>query len=174
VRSIAHQPLAPWFAAGGERAPARGRAKPRVGINWAGNPKFAQDAVRSAHLDQLELLLQVSEVEWCSLHRGHREAEAEAYGLDQPLKDAADFLDTARVIAGLDLVISTETAVPNLSAALGVPTCVLAAPDVDWRWNGWYADVTVCRQDEPGEWAQAVAQALECLAGHLSRTASAA
>src|SRR4029077_5590671 len=121
IRSLSEVPCTPWLALETPRTPRR---RPRVGLNWAGNPAFTYDFVRSTHLDQLAMLLQVGDVEWCSLHRGHLEHEAAAFGLPQPLLEARDFLDTACVIYDLDLVISTETAVPNLSAAMGVRTCV--------------------------------------------------
>jgi hypothetical protein len=68
------------------------------------------------------------------------------------------------VLRGLDLVISTETAVPNLSAARGVPTCVMSVKDVDWRWTGWHRGVTVCDQDTPGDWSGPTAKAAAVLA----------
>ncbi len=153
LKSIEDVPVEPWL-----RAPAveRREGRPRVGINWAGNPNFTFDHIRSTGLDHLAELFRETGVDWVSLHKGRREDEAERYGLPQPLREARDFLDTARVIAGLDLVISTETAVPNLSAALGVPTCLLAAVDHDWRWRSWYRGVTVCAQREPGDWSGAV------------------
>lgn len=157
IRSVEDLPTEPWL-----RVPASTRPgnRPRIGLNWAGNPSFHYDRIRSAHLHDMAPLLEIPAVEWVSLHKGHRESEAEEFGLPQPLKDAEDFYDTAVVIAGLDMVISTETAVPNLSAALGVPTCVLAAVDYDWRWRSWYRDVTVCGQDAPGDWKGAVAKAV--------------
>ena len=76
--------------------------------------------------------------------------------------------DTAVVLSGLDLVISTETAVPNLSAALGIPTCILSTPDPDWRWTCWYAGVSICRQEVAGNWFGAIAGALEVIRSTLS------
>jgi Flp pilus assembly protein TadD len=169
IDTAARIPNTPWIRLpaedGVDAAPRSG--KPRIGINWAGNPRFAFDAVRSTHLAELALLLSVGDVEWCSLHKGHLEHEAEAHGLVQPLREARDFLDTARVIAGLDLVISTETAIPNLSAAMGVRTCVLAGADVDWRWGAWYPGVTICRQQSPGNWFGPLAAALEVIREEL-------
>ena len=169
ARSLADIPTEPWI-----HVPATGDAgdRPRIGINWAGNPMYAYDAVRSTSLDSFAPLLEVPGIEWVSLHRGTREAEAEAYGLSQPLRDALDFADTAGVIAGLDLVISTETAIPNLSAAMGVPTCVMSAQDVDWRWGAWYRDVTVCAQQSPGNWFGPIADASGALLGLLERAAA--
>ena len=70
----------------------------------------------------------------------------------EPLEKAADFLDTAQAIAGLDFVVSTESAVAHLAAAMGVRTCVLAMQDSHWSWSSWYPDVTVCPQREAGNW----------------------
>jgi Flp pilus assembly protein TadD len=158
LRSADQIPVEPWIRV---PAPPRRCGRLRVGVNWAGNPSFHFDRSRSMSLDALSGLLAVPQVEWVSLHKGNREDEAERHGLPQPLRDARDFHDTTRVIAGLDLVISTETAVPNLSAAMGVPTCVLAAVDHDWRWRTWFSGVTVCAQDALGHWPGAVARAAD-------------
>lgn len=161
VRTLDDLPSAPWLAIA---APERTSERLRVGLNWAGNPNYAYDAVRSTPLATFAPLLSLTDVEWVSLHRGVREHEAAAFGLAEPLAGAGDFLATARVLRTLDFVISTETAVPNLAGALGVPTAVLTTPDVDWRWRGWYPSVTACPQDRPGEWPGAIARALEVLA----------
>ena len=68
---------------------------------------------------------------------------------------------SAEVLRTCDLVISTETAVPNLSAAMGIPTVVLTSPDYDWRWTDWYPGVRVCPQWVSGDWTGALAGALE-------------
>lgn len=160
VRDVLGIPVTPWLGMARSSMPS---GRPRVGLNWAGNPSYAYDAVRSTSLETFAPLLSIGDVEWISLHRGAREDEAETFGLAQPLRDAADFLDTARVIADLDLVLSTETAIPNLSAAMGVPTCVLTTMDYDWRWTAWYADVTVCAQEAPGNWFGPMAGAAEAI-----------
>jgi len=152
------------------RAPRRD-GPPRIGINWAGNPSFHYDRIRSTSLESLAPLLAVPGVEWVSLHKGHCEHEAARYGLPQPLREARDFYDTAVVLAGLEMVVSTETAVPNLSAALGTPTCVLVAVDHDWRWRSWYRDVAICSQEEPGVWASAVNKALTAVTGLIRAAA---
>lgn len=165
LRRIADVPVAPWIR---RPAPAARGGALRVGINWAGNPAYAYDAVRSTSLAAFAPLLERPGIEWVSLHRGVREDEAEAYGLPQPLREARDFLDTADAIASLDAVVSTETAIPNLSAAMGVPTFVMSVRDVDWRWRSWYRGVTVCAQEAPGDWSGPVAAAaagLDALAG---------
>jgi Flp pilus assembly protein TadD len=173
ARRIEDLPTAPWLAVPPPGEPRRGL---RVGINWAGNPAYAYDAVRSTSLETFAPLLEIPGVEWVSLHRGVRESEADDFGLAQPLRDAKDFLDTARVVAGLDMVVSTETAVPNLSAAMGVPTCVMSVRDVDWRWGAWYRGVRVCAQQVPGNWYGPISDVagalLELVDGAVARPAA--
>ncbi len=166
IDSLEKIPNRPWLHL---PRPTGGSDRLRVGLNWAGNPSYAYDAVRSTTLQELQLFLQVPNVEWVSLHKGHLEHEAEAFGLPQPLREAGDFYDTATVIQDLDLVISTETAIPNLSAALGVRTCVLTGPSPDWRWKSWYPNVTICRQEAPGNWFGAIAAALEVIREELEQ-----
>jgi len=76
---------------------------------------------------------------------------------------AADFQDTADIIAGLDLVISVDTSVAHLAGAMGKPVWVLvAAHAIDWHWlrdrsdSPWYASARVFRQAAPGDWASVV------------------
>lgn len=72
---------------------------------------------------------------------------------------AADFERTAEIIAGLDLVISVDTAVAHLAASLGKPVWVLLpARGADWRWlrarddSPWYPSARLLRQRAAGDW----------------------
>ena len=55
-----------------------------------------------------------------------------------------DFADTAALVETLDLVISVDTSVVHLAAALGKPVWVLNRFDTCWRWllnrddSPWY------------------------------------
>jgi ADP-heptose:LPS heptosyltransferase len=78
---------------------------------------------------------------------------------------ARDFQDTADLIAGLDLVITVDTAVAHLAASLGKPTWILLpAAKTDWRWqkertdSPWYPSVRLFRQGSAGDWAGVIAQ----------------
>lgn len=158
IKSAGEIPKKPWFNLP-ETDNQKGKLK--FGLNWAGKPSYKYDYFRSAHLENLKILLQVPDVEWYSLHKGHLEHEADEFGLKQPLKDAKDFYDTALFIKTLDLVVSTETAIPNLSAALGVRTCVLTNTDYpNWRWKSWYDNVVVCPQEIQGNWFAPVLKVL--------------
>jgi hypothetical protein len=82
-------------------------------------------------------------------------------------------MDTAAVMMNVDLVISSDTAVPHLAGALGVPVW-LALPFVpDWRWLldrsdcPWYPSMRLFRQRALGDWtgvfSEIQAALLECL-----------
>ena len=45
------------------------------------------------------------------------------------------FADTARCLHGLDLLITSDTAVAHLAGALGLKVWVVLSTVVDWRWS---------------------------------------
>jgi hypothetical protein len=67
-------------------------------------------------------------------------------------------MDTAAVIQHLDLVISSDTAVPHLAGALAVPVWVALSLVPDWRWMlqredcPWYPTMRLFRQTQYGIW----------------------
>jgi len=85
----------------------------------------------------------------------------------------ADFDDTAALVAGLDLVISVDTAVAHLAGALGRPVWVLSRYDACWRWlagrrdSPWYPSLRLYRQPNPGDWESLLAE----VAGDLQKLA---
>ena len=88
--------------------------------------------------------------------------------------------DTARLLAGLDLVLTVDTMVAHLAGALGRPTWLLLHADPDWRWGGggrspWYPGIRQFRQRVPGDWSGPVADLEAALAAHagLPRTQAA-
>ncbi|RFZ82778.1 ADP-heptose--LPS heptosyltransferase [Mucilaginibacter terrenus] len=70
--------------------------------------------------------------------------------------------DYARVISGLDLLITVDSMPAHLAGALNVPVWTLLHADPDWRWmsNGdyspWYPSMRLFRQQEQGNWSSVV------------------
>ena len=153
-------------AAWAGRLPAAGR---RVGLVWAGNPKYANDRVRSLNPARLAPLAAVPGVTWVSLQKSSTVPPPPELHLFDGTADLHDFADTAALISHLDLVIAADTAVAHLSAAMGKPTWVLLPAVPDWRWmlgradSPWYPSVRLFRQATAGDWVPVVAEVAAAL-----------
>jgi Flp pilus assembly protein TadD len=148
----------------------------RVGINWQGFPGRFEDKGRSFPLALFQALAG-PDVRLISLQKGA--GEEQIAGVDFPvetlagLDDGGDaFVDTAAVMANLDLVITSDTSVAHLAGALGRPVWVALRRVPDWRWmldradSPWYPTMRLFRQTADGDWAPvfaAMAQALRAL-----------
>jgi hypothetical protein len=152
-----------------------GTKRPRVGLVWSGNRNYGRDALRSLSLRQLEPLMGVSGTGFVSLQKG--EAAKELQRSDWPILDrmneCADFLDTAALIANLDLVISVDTSVAHLAGALGKPVWLLNRFESEWRWqldredSPWYPTMRIFGQPAFGDWNSV----LQKIARELNRVA---
>jgi hypothetical protein len=128
----------------------------KVGIRWAGNPQFEHEQHRRFDPQPLIDLHEVNGVTLYSLQRDDNLID----GL--PFADLRDqmktFDDTASIIQGLDLVITSCTSIAHLSAALGKETWVIVPilPYYAWAAPGessvWYDSVRLFRQTQYGNW----------------------
>ncbi|MBF0329962.1 MAG: tetratricopeptide repeat protein [Nitrospirae bacterium] len=135
-----------------------------IGIVWAGNPKNANDKVRSLSLDLFAPLSELKNIQFYSLQKGEASAQINTRSL--AIKDLTseiqDFSDTAALIMNLDLIISVDTAVAHLAGALAKPVWLLIPPIPDWRWqlnkddSPWYPTMKLFRGYKEGEWADVV------------------
>jgi len=139
-----------------------------VGLVWAGRESHLVEAQRSLDLVQLKPLTEVAGCRFFALHEDDRSEELAAAGMADTVTDLSgqlsDFGDTARVIAGLDLVIGVDTAVVHLAGALNVPVWTMLAKIGDWRWmleredTPWYPAMRLFRQTERGDWSPVIAR----------------
>lgn len=144
----------------------------RVGLVWAGNPRrfsvlqSQTDQRRSLALQQLVPLERCKGIDFISLQLGDASAETAHSPKDMVLRDFTahieDFADTAALVANLDLVISVDTSVAHLAAAMGKPVWMLSRYDACWRWmregedTPWYPTMRIFRQPSPGDWTSVI------------------
>ncbi len=160
ARGFEDVPVAPWIEAPDIEVdlPGAGPGELAVGIVWAGNPGFSDDRQRSPGLRWFLPFLDKPGLRLYSLQKGDGEAQLR----DAPpelVRLGADFHDTAAIMKRLDLVVSSDTSIPHLAGALGVPLWLALSHNPDWRWmrgrddSPWYPTARLFRQRSPGDWA---------------------
>lgn len=158
------------------------RRRPRVGLAWAGNPRphdpnsNALDRRRSLSFAAMVPVLGVPGIDFVSLQMGDAAVQAgtaiAAGRLRDPMAAVTDYADTAAIMANLDLVISVDTSVVHVAAAIGRPVWMLSRFDGCWRWlrgrddSPWYPTLRLYRQEEPGAWDPVVARVARDLAAY--------
>lgn len=164
------------------------RMKYRIGIVWQGghrknDPKtWSVNRKRNININFLkELLLQ--DIDTFSLQKGSDAVEELGAFMKENTNITVsdytdmliDFSDTAGLIENLDLVITVDTSVAHLSAALGKETWILNRFDTCWRWfsdhrtsSPWYPSVRIFTQKEPGKWEGVMREVVMELKNKLS------
>lgn len=145
-------------------------ARFRVGLCWQGGRRsepemVAIDRRRSIPFQEMAPLLSLEDVDFYSLqkddeqHLGTSVIDLMGY--------SDNFSDTAALVENLDLVVTVDTAVAHLSAALGKPTWMLSRRGGCWRWGNsgestfWYPSMRIFRQERMNEWASVIKKIAE-------------
>lgn len=139
------------------------KQKIRVGLAWCGRFTHDNDRNRSiAFTELLPLIEAFPQIQFVSVQVAPRDSDLAALNACKYMVRAEeaihDFSDTAALAMQLDLLISVDTSVVHLTAALGKPVWALIAASSDWRWlegredTPWYPTVRLFRQtDEDGK-----------------------
>jgi ADP-heptose:LPS heptosyltransferase len=99
-----------------------------------------------------------------------RLADPVSHLFGEAIEAEGDFLSTARVLAGTDLVITVDTAMAHLAGAMGHPGWVLLPFSADPRWlrerddSPWYPTLRLFRQGVERDWMVVVDAVLRALA----------
>ncbi len=138
----------------------------KIGVCWHGATSSIY-AGRSFHVRNFREISRNADVRLISLQKGAGVVQLaepslmlniETFG-DTLDSGPAAFLDTAAVMQGCDLIISSDTAIAHLAGALGVPVWVVLKFAPDWRWmldrndSPWYPTMRLFRQTSPGNWS---------------------
>lgn len=132
----------------------------KVGIRWAGNPKFEHQQFRRFPENFITNLSKYPELKVFSLQKDHNLIQ-----LPEGVTDLQHFLisweDTMAAIANLDIVITSCTSIAHISAGMGKETWVLVPvlPYHTWtfgspenRGSPYYETVRLFRQTTKGKW----------------------
>ncbi len=156
-----------WMYFSGGQSPWLESKPFRVGIVWAGGPTHESGHLRDMRLADLLWLIEVPGVELHSLQVGAASAQFAELACHGLIRDRApeltNFADTAKVLAGLDLLITVDTAIAHLAGAMGMPCWMMMNQrGSDFRWGrkgeatGWYPSIRIFRRELGEEWSSVV------------------
>lgn len=151
-----------------------------IGIVWAGSPAHPNDEIRSMFLRDFIPLSQLPGVKLFSLQvggckraytNGKRIVDyaqgAEEMSLVDMTPEIQNYSDAAKIIAGMDLIVSVDTSIVHLAGAMGVKCYMLTPYNPDWRWGmegvitPWYDSLKLYRQDRPNDWSHVMERIVE-------------
>lgn len=148
----------------------------KVGLCWAGGKRVqdknlvAMDEKRSINFEKVKTLLDVPNATFFSLQTGLAAEECKDDNRIYPtMKGIKSWMDTAAIIANLDVVISVDTSVLHMAASMGKETFLLNKHSTCWRWlldrtdSPWYNSIRIFRPKAPDAWEQVVSDAKEAL-----------
>jgi hypothetical protein len=139
----------------------------RIGLAWAGNPRYKADRARSVRLQTLLPLLRAlstttSNATLISLQKGPAAEQLAELPKNLLVLDGSshdrDLAETAALVATLDLIITTDTCIAHLAGATAKPVWILLPNLADWRWmqqietSPWYPSARLFRQRKAGDW----------------------
>lgn len=143
------------------------KKKPRIGLVWSGSTIHKNDKHRSIALNNFITLLR-DDVEFICLQKEFRESDMATLKAHKNISIVADklldFSDTAALLDHIDLVISIDTSVAHLAAAMNKPVWILIPFDPDWRWllnrndSPWYPNMRLFRQAQINQWEDVIQQ----------------
>lgn len=143
--------------------------KKRVGICWAGGKRVndknlvAMDADRSVNFETIKPLLGADNCQFFSLQTGLAVNEINGdTRIVNVMDECKSWSDTAAIIHHLDVVVSVDTSVCHMAAAMGKPVLLMNKYASCWRWlmdrsdSVWYKSVKIFRQKSKNTWSDVV------------------
>lgn len=136
----------------------------KIGIGW--QVGVSQDRARSIPLAEFIPLSRIPNVRLISLQKEHGLEQFAGLPAGTQMEELSDgfdngpdaFIDTAAIMANLDLIITADISIAHVAGALGRPTWIGLKYVPDWRWlldrdnSPWYPTVRLFRQQTDGDW----------------------
>ena len=149
----------------------------RVGVVWGGSPiganRLSTLKLNACRLADLGELTKVPSIRLYGLQKGPAAEQVNEHPHPILLRNLGPefhtYMDTAAAIAHLDLVLSVDTSVAHLAAAMGKPTWLLLRHESEWRWlldradSPWYPTMRLFRQTKNEGWAPVIRRVCERL-----------
>lgn len=146
--------------------------KLKIGLCWRGNPDHHNDFNRSMDLVHFYDITK-NDAYFFSLQKDGKVNPSVMKTMNieyEYIRECHDLNETAALINDLDLVVTVDTVVLHLAAAMGKETLGLIPFKPDWRWglndakSVWYPDtLRLLRQDKLGDWSNVVEQLNEII-----------
>jgi hypothetical protein len=145
------------------------KTRMRVGFSWSGRRDTWINQHKSVPFPVILEMIQTNpQYQWINLQIDATPEESAALaeaGVDLYPGTIGNMADTAGLLANLDVVISVDTAISHLSAAMGRPTWIMLNHyALDWRWllgrgdSPWYPTARLFRQPGMDQWQPVTAQ----------------
>lgn len=128
----------------------------KVGIRWSGSPDFEDEQHRRFPPELMIDLHEISNTTFFSLQRDENCIDGLPFGDMREQMKSWD--ETASIIAGCDLIITSCTSIAHLSGSMGIPTWIITPilPYYTWAVPGetskWYDSVKLFRQTKYNQW----------------------
>jgi len=142
-----------------------GQTRLTIAIAWQGDPRYQADKTRSIPLAAFAPLADLPTIRLIRLQQGPGCPRIETFAerdsivpLGETIDQDGAFLDSAAILANIDLMITSDTALAHLAGALNVPTWLALSKIPDWRWgiqgdtSVWYPSMRLFRRFSPGDW----------------------
>jgi tetratricopeptide (TPR) repeat protein len=152
--------------------------KLKIGLCWLTN--FVQElysgkivpSPRSVPLDAFAALALIPSISFYSLQKtdGPVKAPFPLYQFQSDFDEThGRFMDTAAVMMNMDLIITVDTSIAHLAAALGKPVWILLPCESDYRWGTtentvpFYPTARLFRQKNYGSWDSVIQEVIDAL-----------
>jgi hypothetical protein len=149
------------YVRGAEKRRARTLSESlKIGLVWNSS---TYNTSRSIPIEELAEIFALPGLEFYALQYGPEHKHVRPYPAVHDLHHRLITIeDTARIMCGLDLVITADTMTAHLAGALAIPVWTLLPYQCDWRWmlsredSPWYPTMRLFRQPSPGNWSAVV------------------